>query len=73
MMWSGDRFCGARDKASMSKIPEVDIPIYMYRTVSQRINPRRLHRHSRAELGLSGPGRAGQSGAVVFSTSSAAI
>jgi len=38
MMWSSDRFCGTRDKASMNDIPEIDIPIYMYRNVSQRIN-----------------------------------
>jgi hypothetical protein len=46
----------------MSKIPEVDIPIYMNRNVSQRINHCHLHRNSwaglgcaAAALGLAGP------------------
>ena len=41
MMWSSDRFCGTRDKTSMNDITAIDIPIYMYRNVSQRINHRR--------------------------------
>jgi hypothetical protein len=46
----------------VSEILEVDIPIYVYRNVCQRINQRRANPHSRAGLGWGGAVRRGGRG-----------
>lgn len=66
MMWSNERFCGTRDKASVSEILEVDTYICIEKSLSGSTTVARTQTRGRAGGGQTGPGGAGdgQSGLV---------